>query len=57
MRMITRVEDMLASEDVLDHSKLNQLAMSLKEKLEEIKVLDSEILTLVDDEDLEDKIS
>ena len=56
-RMITKVEEILAFGNVPDHSKLNQLSMSLKEKLEEIKVLDSEILTLVSDDDLEDGIS
>ena len=35
---------------------LNQLSMSLKEKLEEIKLLDAEILTLVGDDELEDEI-
>lgn len=56
-RMITRVEEMLASEETLDRPKLNQLGMSLKEKLGEIKVLDAEILTLVGDDELEDEIS
>ena len=48
---------MLSAEDRTDPSKLNQLGMSLKEKLKEIKVLDSEILTLVRDEELEDEIA
>ena len=56
-RMINRVEEMLSAEDRTDPSKLNQLGMSLKEKLKEIKVLDSEILTLVRDEELEDEIA
>ena len=52
-RMITRVEEMLASGGSLDLSKLEQLNMSLKEKLHEIKILDSEIVTLVGDDDLD----
>ena len=39
-----------------DILKLNQLEMSLKEKLQEVKVFDSEILPLVKDEELEDEI-
>ncbi len=35
---------------------LNQLSMSLKEKLGEIKLLDAEILTLVGDDELEEEI-
>ena len=56
-RMITRVEEMLASGEELDRPKLNQVGMSLKEKLEEVKGLDSEILTLCEDDDLEREIS
>ena len=56
-RMMTRVKEMLASEESLDLSKLNQLRMSLKEKLEEIKVLDGEILSPVKDEEVDDEIA
>ena len=56
-RMITRVEDMLAAGGSLDLSKLNQLGMSIKEKLEEIKVLDSDVLALVGDTELDDEIA
>ena len=41
----------------LDPSKLNQLRMSLKEKLEEIKVLDGEILSLVGDKEVDNEIA
>lgn len=56
-RMISRVEEMLASGEDLDRPLLNQLGMSLKEKQEEIKVLDSEILSLIGDDRLEDEIA
>ena len=56
-RIITRVEEMLASGEELDRPKLNQVGMSLKEKLEEVKGLDSEILTLCEDDDLERETS
>ncbi len=56
-KMMTRVEEMLASGESLDLSKLNQLRMSLREKLEEIKVLDSEILSLVKDDEVDDEIT
>ena len=49
MRMLTRVEEMLTLGENVDLSTLNQLCMSLKEKLEEIKVLDGKILSLVKD--------
>ena len=56
-RMITRVEEMLAAGGNLDLSKLNQLGMSIKEKLEEIKVLDCDVLALVGDTELDDEIA
>ena len=49
-------EEMLADIEHLNKANLNLLGMSLKEKLEEIKSLDSEVLTLVKDEDLDDEI-
>ena len=58
-RIMTRVEEMLSSGDEPQRAVLNQLSMSLKEKLEEIKLLDAEILTLVTlvgDDELEDEI-
>ena len=54
---MTRVEEMLSLGESLDLSKLNQLRMSLREKLEEIKVLDSEILSLVKDDEVDDEIA
>ena len=45
-----KVEEMLASGESLDLSKLNQLHMSLEEKLEEIKVRDK-------DEEVDDEIA
>ena len=55
--MMTRVEEMLSSGESLDLSKLNQLRKSVHEKLEEIKVLDSEILSLVKDDKVDDEIA
>lgn len=48
---------MVASERPVDPFKLNQLGMSIKEKLEDIKVLEAEILTLVGEEELEGEIA
>lgn len=56
-KMITRVEEMLASGDPLDPLKLNQLRMSLKEKLQEVKAMDGEILSLVEDKDVDEEIA
>ena len=56
-RMMSRADELMASEGAPDVSKLNQLGMSLKEKLQEIKVFDSEILALVKDDELEDEIA
>ena len=56
-KTMTRVEEMLSSGESLDPSKLNQLRISLREKLEEIKVLDSEILSLVKDNEVDDEIA
>ena len=56
-RMMSRADELMASEGAPDVSKLNQLGMSLKEKLQEVKVFDSEILTLVEDDELEDEIA
>ena len=56
-KMIARVEEMLSTEESFDIFKLNQLRMSLKEKLDEIKVLDREILTLIGDEEMDDEIA
>ncbi len=47
---------MLAEEGSPDLSRLSQLRMSLKDKPEEIKTLDSEILDLVGDEELEEEV-
>ena len=40
-----------------DTPTLNQVGMSLKEKLQEVKVFDSEILALVKDEEVESEIA
>ena len=57
-RLLTKaVEEMVASERPVDPFKLNQLGMSIKEKLEDIKVLEAEILTLVGEEELEGEIA
>ena len=56
-RMMLRVEELMRADEDPDISKLNQLGMSLKEKLQEVKVFDSEILALVKDEELEDEIA
>ena len=56
-RMVSKVEGILSSAGTTDTSKLSQLNMSLREKLEEIKVLDGEILSLVEDGDLENEIA
>ena len=55
-RMVSKVEEILSGETT-DTFKLNQLNMSLKEKLEEIKVLDSDILSLIEDSELENEIA
>ncbi len=41
-RMMTRAEEMLSSGDEPQRAMLNQLSMSLKEKLGEIKLLDAD---------------
>lgn len=51
-KMISRVEESLATEEPSDPVRLSQVGMSLKEKLNVIKTLDSKILELVDDADL-----
>ena len=56
-KMMTRVEEMLSSVESLHLSKLNQLRMGLHEKLEEIKVLDGEILSLVKDDEVDNEIT
>ena len=47
----------MRADGVPDISKLNQLGMSLKEKLQEVKVFDGEIPTLVKDDELDDEIA
>ena len=37
-RMMSRVDELMAADEDPDISKLNQLGMSLKEKLQEVKV-------------------
>ena len=48
---------MIAVEGGPDLSKLKTLNVSLKEKLDEIKALDGEILVLVGDDNLDEEIS
>ena len=50
-RMLTQINALLADESP-DLSKLSQLKLSLQEKLETIKLLDGEMLGLVDEGDL-----
>ena len=50
-QMMSGVDEIMAGPNI---PKLNELGMSLKEKLEEVKVFDSEILALVKDEELEE---
>ena len=54
---MTRVTEMLASPDALDKPKLSQLERSLKDKLEEIKAMDAEILKFVTEEEMEEEIT
>ena len=54
--MIAKVEELLAKAEAPDYLTLTQLGMSLREKLEVIKSLDREILELVKEDDLVDKI-
>ena len=56
-RLVTKVEEMVASEGPADPFKLSQLGMNIKEKLEDIKVLDAEILKLVGEGELEGEIA
>ena len=53
-RIMTRVTEMLVSPDALDRPKLSQLERSLKEKLQEIKAMDAEILKFVTEEEMEE---
>ena len=55
-RMIAKVEELLSATEAPGGLALKQLGMSLKEKLEVIKTLDSEILELVEETDLADEI-
>ena len=59
IRLLMKVEEMVASEGPVDPFKLNQLGKSIKEKLEDtcIKVLDAKVLTLVGEEELEGEIA
>lgn len=56
-RLLTKVEEMVGAAEPADPFKLSQLGMSIKEKLEDIKVLDAEILTLVSEDELEGEIA
>ena len=55
--MMLRVDKMLASPDALDRHKLSQSERSLKQKLEELNVLDAEMLKLVTEEEMEEEIA
>ena len=54
-RMLTQIDTLLAEESP-DLSKLSQLKLSLQEKLETIKLLDGEMLGLIDEEELTSEI-
>jgi len=54
-RMITQTETLL-SEETPNVVKLSQSKLSLQEKLETIKVLDGEMLELMEDEDLAEEV-
>ena len=54
---MTRVEEILAAPGPPDQTKLHQLRMSLKEKLEELKTIDAKILAKVGDAELEEEIA
>ena len=54
-RTIRQIEDMLSSE-TSDTQRLSLLRLTLNEKLETIKALDSEVIDLIDDETLADEI-
>ena len=56
-RMMSKVDELMVADGVPDISKVNQLGMSLKEKLQEIKVFKGEILALVKDDELDDEIA
>ena len=53
--MISRTKDLLTGETP-DLLKLSQLKLSLNEKLEVLKQLDNEILSLVDEDDVAGEI-
>ena len=54
-RMLTQVNKLLREEEV-NLARLAQLKLSLQEKLETLKQLDSEVLELTEDKDLEAEI-
>lgn len=49
--MIRRIEEILAAETT-DFEKLSQLKLTLTEKLENLKTLDTELLDLIDEKQL-----
>ena len=54
-KTIRQIEDMLSSE-TSDTQRLSLLRLTLNEKLETIKALDSEVIDLIDDETLAEEI-
>ena len=54
-KTIRQIEDILASETP-DKERLSLLRLTLNEKLETIKALDSEVIELIDDDTLADEI-
>ena len=59
-KMIAKAEETLEAtpaRGIPDLPKLSQLEMSIKEKLSEIRTLDSEILALVNEEELDEEIA
>ena len=55
MRTLSKVDDLLAAADI-DHSRLVQLKLSMEEKMGTLKQLDSDVLELIVEDDLEDEI-
>ena len=55
MRILSQI-DVLLEQESPDLSKLSQLKLSLHEKLETLKLLDGEMLDLVEEEELTSEI-
>ena len=55
-RMLRQIEELLAADTQAHTSRLSQLKLSLQEKLDTLKILDGEILDLVEDDALVEEI-